>query len=261
MSVVFARTRHSYDSYSDFWRLVALCGYETVFVDEIDWYRTAAYIFTPLNGEAQEKLASQPEDRRATIIWWFLERLDGTPMLQDGSFEKIRPLVDAVWVSDRWTATRHPAFKYVCIASHPCLGYDPLPATYDFTHQSYVWGRREAVIRQLVAAGLSEGPNAWGDERTEVLRRSRCMLNVQQYDLPVYAPLRFALAAAFSMALVSETMQDPFPLDANLVEMVPYNELVSTTIRVAENPGDRGARLFQALCVDRTFRSEVEAAL
>jgi len=261
VSVVFARTRHTYDSYTDFWRLVELAGYELVYVDEIDFQRHAAYIFTPWNGEVDPKLKSQGEFRRCTLIWWFLERLDGTPMLEDGTFERARSLVDEVWVSDRWTASRHPAFKYVCIASDPKLGNDPLPSIYDFTHQSYVWGRREPIINQLIREGLREGPNAWGAERDAVLRQSRVMLNVQQYELPVYAPLRFALAAAYAMPIVSETMQDPYPLVDGLVDIVPYTGLVETTVRVAATPGDRGARLFQALCVDRTFRGEIEKAL
>lgn len=261
MSVYFARSRHEYPSYSDFWRLAELSGFEIVYVDEIDISRMATYIFTPMNGEVfalLDKIRDQP--RRARLIWWFLERLDSTPMLTDGSFDRLRPQVDEVWVSDRWTASRHPAFKYVCISSHPGLGNDPLPSQYDFTHQSYVWGRREPILNQLRQAGLREGPNGWGDARDQVMRRSRLMLNIQQYPLPVYAPLRFALAAAYAMPVVSETIQDPYPLDG-LIEIVPYDKLVETTIRVARDSGDRGTRLFQALCVDRTFRSEVELAL
>ena len=34
--IIFTRTRHTYDSYSDFWKLVELSGFNICFVDEID---------------------------------------------------------------------------------------------------------------------------------------------------------------------------------------------------------------------------------
>lgn len=68
-NIIFAKTRHVYQSYDDFWRLVALSGFETCYVDEIDHNRDATYIFTPTNGETLNGW-----DRgRARIIWWDLE--------------------------------------------------------------------------------------------------------------------------------------------------------------------------------------------
>lgn len=259
--IYFARTRHEYPSYSDFWRLVELSGFELVYVDEIDVSQTAVYIFTPMNGEVfalLDKIRDQP--RRAKLIWWFLERLDSTPMLEDGSFARLRPQVDEVWVSDRWEASQHSDFRYVCLASHPGIGSDPQQAQYDYTHQSYVHGRREAVFNDLRRRTLREGPNAWGAERDRVLRSSKLMLHVHQYPLALYTPLRFALAAAYALPLVSESLLDAFPL-TGLIEEAAYGDLVSRVIAVGSNPSDRGTRLFQALCVDRTFRSEVELAL
>jgi hypothetical protein len=259
--IYFARTRHEYPSYSDLWRLVELSDFPLIYVDEIDISRTAVYIFTPMNGEVFElldRIRDQP--RRAKLIWWFLERLDSTPMLEDGSFERLRPQVDEVWVSDRWEAAQHPGFRYVCLASHPGLGNDPLPSHYDFTHQSYVHGRRIAIMNELAKKSLREGPCAWGAERDQVLRTSKLMLHVHQYHLALYTPLRFALAAAYAMPLISERLFDPFPLEG-VIEQAGYGEIVDRVVSVARDPGDRGTRLYQALCLDRTFREEVEQAL
>lgn len=259
--IYFARTRHEYPSYSDFWRLVELSGFEIVYVDEIDVSKTAVYIFTPMNGEVfalLDRIRDQP--RRAQLIWWFLERLDSTPMLEDGSFERLRTQVDAVWVSDRWEASQHSAFKYVCLASHQGLGSDPHSPQYDYTHQSYVHGRRESIFNELRRRTLREGPNAWGIERDRVLRSSKLMLHVHQYPLALYTPLRFAVAAAYALPLVSENLFDAFPLEG-IVEQAEYDQLVSRVIAVGNDPADRGNRLFQALCIDRTFRGEVEQAL
>ena len=88
------------------------------------------------------------------------------------------------------------------------------------------------------------------------------MVHVHQYELGLYTPIRFALAAAYALPLVSESLLDAHPLeDESLIVQAPYDGLVEATVRVAEAPGDRGSRLFQALCVDRNFRSEVEKAL
>ena len=34
--MIFCKPRHYYQSYTDFWEMVDLCGYETIFIDEID---------------------------------------------------------------------------------------------------------------------------------------------------------------------------------------------------------------------------------
>lgn len=263
MSIIFAKTRHEYGSYVDLWRFAKLSGFEIATIDDVDPDSDHTYIVSPMNGEIQELLPKwrKPGDRRAVIIWWFLERLDSTPMLTDGSYERLRPHFDQVWVSDRWMAGQHPTFKHVIFASHPEFGNNCIPIEYDYTHQSYVWGRREAVYRRLQGLGLREGPNGWGDERDAVLRRSATMVHVQQYPLPLYTPLRFAIAAAYALPLVCEQLNDPYPLtDAEIVQ-VPLEQLPEKVRDVAHDPSTFGERLYEALCMDRSFGKEVENAL
>lgn len=258
---IFARTRHTYQSYGDFWKLAELSGYPLCFVDEIDVDSDETYVLTPMNGEVEGLYPSwrTPGNRRARLIWWFLERLDSTPMLGDGSFERHRRAFDQVWVSDRWMSRQHDALRHVVLGSDRRLGRPKLKNVYDYTHQSYVWGRREAFYLQLRAMGLREGPNAWEGERDLVLRRSVVMVHVQQYELPLYTPLRFALAAAYALPLVTERLADPYPL--GFIDQAPFGELPALVRGVVKAPGDRGARLLSELCDERTFLSEVEAAL
>ncbi len=251
-----AKTRYHYESYVDFWKLVELSDFETCYVDEIDLNRTAVYIITPMNGEVKALVENHQGPRRAVIIWWMLERLD---VINKSELDGFAEFFDAIWVSCRYSATLHHGFKHVVLASHPHLGSDPDSIEFDYTHQSYVSPRRNGIYEKVRSLGLIEGPSGWGDERDRVLRQSACMLHVQQSDGAFYTPLRFALAAAYALPLVTEKLRDPYPLD--FVDAAPYDQLPELVAKVASDPADRGGRLFQALCLDRTFRSEVEKSL
>ena len=257
MSVVFVKSRHHYASYVDYWTLVELSDFETVFINEIDLSRTCVYVMTPMNGEVTAFINNHKnEPRRCMLIWWMLERFE---VINHEEIDGFAAFFDAIWISCRHAATIHPAFKHVILGSHPNLGNDPHDLEYHFTHQSYETGRRAAVYDPLRKMGLKEGPNAWGEERDLVLRKSATMVHVQQSEAPFYTPLRFALAAAYALPLITETLADPYPLD--FVDNALCDKLPDLVAKIADDPGERGGRLFQALCLDRTFRSEVEKSL
>ncbi len=257
MSIIFVKTRHEYPSYVDFWKLVELSNFETVYIDEVDLSKTAAYIITPFNGEVKALLENHgKEPRRALLIWWLLERLD---VINTTELDGLAKAFDAIWVSCRYAKTLHPSFKHVVLGSHPHLGSDPDSIKFDFTHQSYVTPRRKTVYDRLRGMGLSEGPSGWGDQRDQVLKQSACMVHVQQSDGPFYTPLRFALAAAYALPVISEKLGDAYPLD--FLPQAAYGDLHTLVEEVCRDPSEHGAKLFQALCLDRTFRSEVEKAL
>lgn len=260
--IIFAKTRHHYDSYTDFWDLVRLSGFPTCHIDEIDVEKDAFFILSPWNGEVSPHLRNElAKKRRARVAWWCLERFDAMSVPYVQAIDEADPLVDEIWVSDRWISTLDRRIKYVVFGSDPGLGAEPLPAQYDFTHQSYSWGRREAMYNRLKMAGLREGPSGWGAQRHEVLRRSRLVLNLQQYPDPVTAPLRFAMAAAYHLPIVSETIKDPDPL-GGLVRIASYDDVPRVVAEVLADGGRRDAEaLYQRLCVDFTFRTCVEAAL
>lgn len=263
MSIIFAKTRYHYAPYADLFRLAELSGFEVATIDDIDPDSDNTYIVSPMNGEVQELMPKwrTPGDRRAKIIWWFLERFDTTPMLSDGSYDRFRPHFDRAWASDRWMASQHDTLQHMVLGSHPGLGNGRLPIQYDYTHQSCVSARRAPVYRRLQSLGLREGPSAWGAARDDVLRKSATIVHVQQFDLPLYTPLRFAIAAAYSLPLVCEQLRDPYPLgDAELVQ-VPLGQLPEKVQEVARNPSTFGERLHEALCLKFPFRQQVEKAL
>lgn len=267
MRLLFARTRHAYDSYRDFWRLVELSGFETCHVDEIDLAQQALYIVTPVNGEHRPHLASQRDrPRRARVAWWNLERPDAEGSLPLAEvLDEARGFADDVWVSDRYYAAMDPRLRHVVLGSDARLAPDPTPrpVAYDYTHQSYAVGRREAVYGPLRAAGLREGPSGWFEARDAVLRSSRLMLNVHQTPAPLGEPLRFAVAAAYGLPLVSETLADPYPLvrGTDFLEASP-GDLVAAVRGALATPGlpRHGAALRARLCDEWTFRRGVEDA-
>ena len=263
MSIVFTKTRYHYEPYADLFRLAALAGFRVATIDDIDPDSDDTYILSPMNGEVQELMPKwrTPADRRATIIWWFLERFDTTPMLTDGSYERFRPHFDKVWISDRWMAAQHPTLQHIILGSHAEFGGDCLPIEYDYTHQSYVSARRAPVYKRLHDLGLREAPSGWGDARDDALRKSATMVHVQQCDLPLYTPLRFAIAAAYALPLVCEQLHDPYPLSPEELIQVPLTQLPEKVREIANNPSTFGERLYEALCLKHSFRTEVENAL
>lgn len=273
--VVFARTRHNYDSYVDFWRLVELSGFQTCWVDEIDLGMPALYITTPINGEQPPHLRSERErcgpDRPGRVLWWLLERPDASDrsttfseQLSDGL-----AFTDAVCCSDRLVQSLDPRLLHLAMGSHPELAPGGVLSRqrpdFHVAHISYAWGRREAIYVELARRGLSIAPACWGAERDSVLRRSRLLLNLQQYTLPVVAPLRFAVAAAYRMPLVTEAVQNPFPLTDAELSQAPYDRIVDHVLGLLQWSGSDldalGDRLHQRLCVDWTFRRGVEQLL
>ena len=78
---IFVKTRYHYDSYSDFWKLVELSGFKTVYIDEIDFSEECLYILSPMNGEYRPFVDSKLGDnsrcrssRKCVIYLWNLER-------------------------------------------------------------------------------------------------------------------------------------------------------------------------------------------
>jgi hypothetical protein len=259
VTIIFAQTRYHYPSYIDFWRLVVASEFQTCFVDEIDPADdTKAYIFTPMNGEGMERLASWT-NRRAKIIWWNLERPEDDTL--SASLSAVHDAVDAVWVSDRSYAARDPQLSYVQIAGHPQFGKRSQEKLYDVCHLAYLWGRRRAVIDVLVQRGVKIAPESWGQtQQDEIVAKSRLMLNMHQYDgMNILAPIRFAVAASYGIPIISEPYADP--VARFLAIQARLGELPNRVESALEDPSfllSQGDGLFNQLCIDTDFRREVE---
>ena len=234
MEIIFCKTRADpefYRSYTDFWRLVELAGFEVVWLDELEPGRDAVYVVTPRNGELPGVLPRLQGDRRCKFVWWCLERPDTLGSVTRG--KAIEENIDELWLSDRWLASLHHQrgwgpVRFVPVGSHEGLGdfgwVDGRPSTKElpmplrWAHMSYIVPRRKAIYDRIRCGPVA---NCWGDERDIVLKASWAMVNVHQDEWPVIEPLRFALAAAWGLMIFSETVADAFPyrdrIDARFV--------------------------------------------
>jgi hypothetical protein len=259
MKIIFAKPRHYYQSYVDFWRLVEASGFEWRPIDEIDladeW---ACYIFTPMNGEVPYVLEGQPI-RRARVIWWNLERPGQDPTTRE-SIEKLRGLIHAIWVSDRFVA-QDPIYTYQFMASHEDIATRSTEREFDVCHLSYLWGRRRECIQEIARRGLTIAPEAYGRlVQDRIVARSRLMLNLHQYeDAPFAAPLRFAVAAAYAIPIISERLrvEQLGPKTQGTIDAIP--DLVTEALLFERDKLDHyGFLLHHRFCVHTNFRHEVE---
>jgi hypothetical protein len=257
--VIFALPRTHYDSYQDLYRVIALSGYPTCFIDEIDAQSDNTYIVTILNGE----IGVGWPDARARIIVMDLEwRTEPNAPI---------PGVAEFWTGDRWHSTLCNA-RYVPLGSHPDLKpavYASAEPHYDAAFLGYVIPRREAVLNRLRQLGVHLPPtSAWGEARHRVLSASRAYLHIHQLDHALgVPPLRMIVAAAYSLPVISETVTDRGIFTEGFMMTADHGYLADLTrmwaCGEAEQPRlrDYGQALHQLLCHDLTFRRSIERAL
>jgi hypothetical protein len=240
-SLIFTKTEHWYDSYTDFWRLVELSGFPTTTVNLIDLHDpTKTYITSPLNGELKAHL-DWSQGRQCKIYLWNLERPGGSGSLgqykNDNQALIDQGFVDKIIVSDMSLA-RDTGFHYVPVGSHEKLGvpeYDKSTKVYDFIHLMCHSGRRSLFFDYLtprrVLNGFSIAPTGWGEARDWNIRSSKFMLNIHQDDHRYIEPLRFALAAAYGIPVLSETLLNSFPYPSDMFLQFNYIQGSNATFR------------------------------
>ena len=256
MTVIFARPRHEYQSYSDLWELVRLSGYPLVYIDEIDIHaKDTTYIFT--SPDAESGFPHKFPGGSARIIYYLLE------WYRD--YEK-QPGVDEVWTINETFAEQIGA-KFVPVGSHPKLRQTELHGAkaYDVAHLFYVTPRRHKVLTDLTWYNIEVAPTAWGRERDVILNSSQVLLHVHQNDgIQAYAPLRLALAAAYKMPAVVENGWSLAPI-GDAVFGTRYSDLAMKTDLILRYPEEVirqvGDGLYECLCVEHTFRKCVEREL
>jgi hypothetical protein len=274
-NIVFAKTRYNYDSYTDFWTLVRLSGFETCFVDEIDWYSRNVYITAPLNGELKEQLSdlSLRLSRKADIVLWNLERPGGSGTLQsyrDGNQSLIDTgFLDCVIVSDKQLA-KDTHFKYAMLGGHPGLGeyFRWAKRTWDVVHLMCYSNRRgywfqEPGKPKADVDGIRVAPNGWGNIRYDSLVQSRFMLNIHQDEFPYIEPLRFILAACFGLPILTEVCADYYPyqdwhMAFHLHDAV---NVIKTAIDGWNLDWEVSREMRQQMTQVYTFRAGIEAAI
>lgn len=266
--IIFVKTRYTYDSYTDFWRLIELSGFPTIYVDELDLSQSGVYISAPYNGEWEPHVGPQLSSRRrAHLIHWLLERPAGSAGSVDKyatrQWELIRTrLADEVWVSD-FQLAKETSLRHVVLGSDEGLGEPGEDKDYLFCHMSAPVPRRTGIYASFPQERI--GQNCWPPERDEVLKKSKFALNVHQDIYSYQEPLRFALFAAYGLPIVSEGLADAFPYSEEYIVISPYTRLVGTMRHVlAEDYSkyrDMGLRTRDRMTKEFRFKDLVEKAV
>lgn len=259
MTITFVRTRYHYDPYDDLFKLAELSGYPIVYIDEMDIHDASkVYLITPKNGEWGDY-------RKATarLIWWQLE--------WEFSQEPLPPGICEKWTPDAWHARRTGA-RFVPVGSHPGLAPDGQRQQSTFEHDLVFFGyeqpgRRTHVLSQLQQDGITFAPNGWGDTRHKSLTSARACLHIHQFDnVPTISPLRWAVAAAYGIPIISETVADRSPLGLGDFMMSNYANLAAfAAMHVKDQHPQRlmdyGHALHQKMCVQYPFSHWIERAV
>jgi hypothetical protein len=159
----------------------------------------------------------------------------------------------------------------VPIGSHIGLNLDvnDCPAKeYDVAFMAYTdIHRRKRVMDALIERGLRVAGNGWGRERHDILARSRCIVHVHQFEnIPTIAPLRWCIAAAYGLPIISESVNDRRPFAAGDFMTADYDGLADFVTEQLQRENDGrlesyGYNLRNMLCRVLTFRESVERAL
>lgn len=253
----FVQTRHFYGTYVDYFRLVELAGYPVVFDDEMDLTNPEhTYILTWFSAQTPF-----PDDVQARLICWNLEWAD-TPLFDQCEY----------WSADKWYADAH-GWKYVPVGSDKRLKdgfYPPVDDTlklYDIALMMYRDPpRRSRAIHALHDCGLTIAPDGWGELRHANLTQSRCQVHIHQLEgAHAVSPLRFAVAAAYALPVITERLNDAGIFQRCLIQST-YDglpECVTEKLRPIRRAEllDFGAALHERLCVELTFKRIIEASL
>lgn len=272
--IVFVRTDYEYQSYSDLWRLVELSGFPWIYVKDFDLEKDYVGILPTCNGELRPHITHRRSILKgpqwATLIHWNLERPDSgdyevSKVTKEGvsnSTSEILQYVDYQWVSDRYWASMDPRLIQVTMGSHPGFAQGaPAAKQYDACALSYNTYRRDKIVGQLKQQIRMAPDSAWGAERDRILRSSSCMVYVHQTPMPIGAPIRMAIAAAYRLPVICERMGDPYPFEPGQdMIMVEYDKMVPATLEALQSTGklaEIGEKLYQKLCIEQTFRKSV----
>lgn len=248
--MIFAKPRHEYASYTDFWAMVDLCGYPTIYQDEIDSQSDNCYIFTGADAHVEF------EPGKARIIYWLLEWYT--------DYQQKRGVTET-WCSNR-TFADMVGGRFVPMGSHAGLGtLEKSVQLYDLAHLSYDGiNRRRWLLDRIREQGYSIAPNGWGKERERLLKASGALAHIHQSeDAPAIAPLRASIAAAYGLPLIAENGWSIEPY-GNYCYPVGYDAILTALRLVRKNPHEAsevGRGLHDLLCDTLRFDRVIEAHL
>lgn len=259
--IIFVKTRYQdigYASYNDFWNMVKWADYPIIYVDQIDPQSDNTYIVTPLNDE----WLNGWHNPRARIIHYELEwRWDWRASVNEPQGVK------EVWCADKWLADSIGA-RYVPMGGDERLNevgnQFPASKVFDVSLLSYQTPRRQLVTQQLLDQHLALAPiqNLWGKKRSAILMQSKCMVHVHQNDnTPGIAPLRWALAAAHRLPLITESIHDAGIFQSRYMIQFAYALIAPLTKLIVKDDiglNDYAQALHNMLCSRYTFKTGIE---
>lgn len=259
MTVLFVKPIHHYNSYTDYWRLVKLANYGIVSPSDID-HDSQEYVYIHTWFTVNKLDFSK---YRARHIAWINEWV--TDAGED------MPTGIEMWSADKWMADSINA-KYVPLGSNPQLAlyggplHNNVPKVYDVVLNAYRDPpRRASLIGYLTDNGVTIAPDKWGVERHTALTQSRLMIHIHQHEnTPTVSPLRWALAAAYQLPLISENVTDAGIFGSTDNLHYPYENLASEIIHWRNQSDDLqryANNLYTRLCVDYPFKMTIERAL
>lgn len=292
--IIFAHPRHDYGSYADYKRLISLAGYPQIYVDEIDKDSNNLYIISSPDITMYQGF----ENARCKVIGYDLEHYTDFdpskyPNVQFWTADKAYAQLKGIkWVfmgSDEGLAgyeleyagyaMEHPTSEPVKTIPNYGLWHESYPVRYVQSHNklydvimlSHMTWRRQVVWGDMERNGLRLAPKnegLHGQERDTLLRQTRAMVYVHQRDeYKAVAPQRMALAAAYGLPVISETLPNPEPF---IIKGKSHNVLMSTYDQLATFAAmwvnrnddhflkDFGLSLHQLLCHQHTFKKQIE---
>lgn len=276
--IIFVKTRHHYDSYTDFFKLVELSDFPTIFVDEVDISKDGFYIVSPMNGEWRDHINNQAhKPRYAHLVLWNLERPSGSAgivgqyiksswNLLNGIYDSGQRantrFLDEIWVSDSQLADE-TGMRFVPLGSDEGLGEPGDDKKYSFCHISYEVPRRVNIYKYFPPAEVA--PNCWPPERDNVLKQSKFALNVHQDIYNYQEPLRLALFAAYGLPVISEDIFNIWPWTGETIVTTGYYNLVARLKEALtsdyEPYREMGLRARERMTTEFRFKTIVERAV
>lgn len=280
MTTYFVQTRHFYEPYKDLFDLARLSDYPVIYIDEVEALDAVgnAFIVSPANGEWTHWRKGQFQAR---VIMLQLEyNIDGQ--------NNPPAAVTEIWHGDKWHAETY-GYRYVPLGSHEGLNIADNPTLdkrYDVAMLSYMSNRRQVMLQMLDKEQVTQAPTLWGVERSNALTQARAMLHVHQWgklpedvlqahgigldynvghvDMPCVAPLRWCIAAAHKLPMITEQVMDRGVFTPDVLLQAEFRYLAGFVRYLIDSDyplQEFGDALHERLCCDYTFRRSIEGAL
>jgi hypothetical protein len=259
MEPVFIVPKNKKQSYEDYYELINFCEFKTI-SDSFERQDNFCYIL-PLHHTVS------PMGDKGKVVLWFLERpesMGGIPGLHV-YFEKIlkQNNVQEIWLSDKEMFSNFDCdlVKFVPFGSDERLGTPSDEKIYDVADMCYRHTRRNFIN----ALKCKLAPGAYGQEKKNILSSSKFLLNVHQDNDLYYEPLRFALAVANGLPIITEDCYNPYPFVSGDFVSTNIGNLPTLIEDVVSQPynkwRDLGLKMRDKILANFSFQKNIEKAL